>query len=123
MYSNFSYPDQLVQVGGFVLEIAVTRRQLCQVQLRRLKTSVWSRKLISLCLNLSKSGIGSTMFSGEKFSTFSELFIVFIFLIIQCSTYFYTWVLLGFGPGCIIPIDDFPQGWINSDVHRNQRLP
>ena len=123
MYSNFSYPDQLVQLGGFALEIAVTRRQLCQVQLRRLKTSVWSRKLISLCLNLSKSGIGSTMFSGEKCSTFSELFIVFIFLIIQCSTYFYTWVLLGFGPGCIIPIDDSPQGWINSDVHRNQRLP
>ena len=35
-----SYPDQHVQLGGFVLEIAVTRRQLCPVQLRRLKTSV-----------------------------------------------------------------------------------
>ena len=74
MYSNFSYPDQLVQLGGFGLVIAVTRRQLRQVQLRRLKTSVWSRKLIFLCQNLLKSGIGSMTFSSENFSNFPKLF-------------------------------------------------
>ena len=74
---------------GYDLGTVVTRKQLCQGRLRRLKTFVLSRVLTFSCLNLLKSGIGSLKFSSEQFSSvFWTYFKVLLLLWFQLNPFF-----------------------------------